>query len=77
MFFFFFGGICRLFGSVCSLSCERIGIELRRFGSVWFLEKEEEEEEEKAMSGGVGGGGGGGALVVVREGRVSFGKVGS
>ena len=75
-FFFFFGGICRLFGSVCSLSCERIGIELRRFGSVWFLE--EEEEEEKAMSGGVGGGGGGGgALVVVREGRVSFGKVGS
>ena len=30
------------------------------------------------MSGGVGGGGGGGgALVVVREGRVSFGKVGS
>lgn len=62
---------------MCSLSCERIGIELRRFGSVWFLE-EEEEEEEKAMSGGVGGGGGGGgALVVVREGRVSFGKVGS
>ena len=60
------------------MSCERIGIELRRFGSVWFLE-EEEEEEEKAMSGGVGGGGGGGggALVVVREGRVSFGKVGS
>ena len=58
------------------MSCERIGIELRRFGSVWFLE--EEEEEEKAMSGGVGGGGGGGgALVVVREGRVSFGKVGS
>ena len=61
---------------MCSLSCERIGIELRRFGSVWFLE--EEEEEEKAMSGGVGGGGGGGgALVVLREGRVSFGKVGS
>ena len=61
------------------MSCERIGIELRRFGSVWFLvEEEEEEEEEKAMSGGVrGGGGGGGALVVVREGRVSFGKVGS
>ena len=58
------------------MSCERIGIELRRFGSVWFLE--EEEEEEKAMSGGGGGGGGGGgALVVVREGRVSFGKVGS
>ena len=58
------------------MSCERIGIELRRFGSVWFLE--EEEEEGKAMSGGVGGGGGGGgALVVVREGRVSFGKVGS
>ena len=26
---------------------------------------------------GGGGGGGGGALVVVREGRVSFGKVGS
>lgn len=58
------------------MSCERIGIELRRFGWVWFLE--EEEEEGKAMSGGVGGGGGGGgALVVVREGRVSFGKVGS
>ena len=60
------------------MSCERIGIELQRFGSVWFLVEEEEEEEEKAMSGGVrGGGGGGGALVVVREGRVSFGKVGS